>query len=520
MKLGFIAGALLVLYSVGANAQEVVLTAKDGSISLTGQLIEFKDDFYTIDTEIGQFTVESGKVMCEGVGCPELKPPVADFAVSGHAGLSDLVNALIPLYTETLDANRVETTEGLQMIHAISDADNTELANITVVPSSTSEGLTGLQNQEIAIALSGRIAKADELPADGEVQADSTENSQSSHVVALDALVMVVSDQIPINEITLEQAAKIFSGDYDNWSELGGPDAAITLYGPTAESDAVQRFNDLVLASQENTDTKLSDRIQIVDDVAARVADDSAGIGYTYFSRAEPAKVLSILDVCGISLRADPYTIKAEQYPLTERLYAYSHGQDEAGHAAQLLRFMQSEDAQQRVSDAGWVDQRIGMLRLQEQGQRFAHTLSIADADSSLELIKAMATDVLGSDRLSITLRFETGSSRLDERAQYDIERLARMLQSEDYAYTNVQFLGFTDSVGDYELNKELSQRRATQMRDALLEYDPGLALKVKLRSVGYGELSPIACNETASGRAINRRVEVWIDKRTSLPQE
>jgi len=60
-------------------------------------------------------------------------------------------------------------------------------------------------------------------------------------------------------------------------------------------------------------------------------------------------------------------------------------------------------------------------------------------------------------------------------------------------------------------LNTELSQRRADQVRTALLEAKPDLAERINFQALGYGEVSPLACNETAEGRRINRRVEVWI---------
>jgi len=122
-----------------------------------------------------------------------------------------------------------------------------------------------------------------------------------------------------------------------------------------------------------------------------------------------------------------------------------------------------------------------------------------------------MVADMLSSDRLSTTFRFLTGSSNLDTRATADIVRLAEELQLPQHAGKVVQLIGFTDSIGDPLLNKQLSERRALQIRDALLEANSTLEDHVKFTVAGYGEVSPLGCNETNQGRLINRRVEVWL---------
>ncbi len=70
--------------------------------------------------------------------------------------------------------------------------------------------------------------------------------------------------------------------------------------------------------------------------------------------------------------------------------------------------------------------------------------------------------------------------------------------------------MGFTDSVGNGESNQRLSQSRAEQVRTALLSAGAGAIDPARIEVRGYGELSPLGCNEVTDGRRINRRVEVW----------
>jgi OOP family OmpA-OmpF porin len=69
-----------------------------------------------------------------------------------------------------------------------------------------------------------------------------------------------------------------------------------------------------------------------------------------------------------------------------------------------------------------------------------------------------------------------------------------------------VEIQGHTDSRGSLALNERLSQQRAEAVRDYLI--GQGIAAE-RLTARGYGPHNPIASNETADGRAQNRRVEL-----------
>jgi OOP family OmpA-OmpF porin len=74
---------------------------------------------------------------------------------------------------------------------------------------------------------------------------------------------------------------------------------------------------------------------------------------------------------------------------------------------------------------------------------------------------------------------------------------------------SSVRVEGHTDSVGADAYNQGLSERRAASVRDYLAGkgVDPG-----RLSTAGFGESNPISSNDTADGRALNRRVELNLD--------
>ena len=87
-----------------------------------------------------------------------------------------------------------------------------------------------------------------------------------------------------------------------------------------------------------------------------------------------------------------------------------------------------------------------------------------------------------------------------------DLDQVAQTLSS--YNQTYIDVLGHTDSTGSDAYNQTLSQRRAQSVSDYLA--GRGVA-RARIASRGYGESQPIASNDTDTGRAENRRVEIKV---------
>lgn len=101
---------------------------------------------------------------------------------------------------------------------------------------------------------------------------------------------------------------------------------------------------------------------------------------------------------------------------------------------------------------------------------------------------------------------FGTDLSRLSDEGMRTIQKLASVLQ--ENPQRNVLIEGFTDSTGAAAYNQELSERRATAVRDAL--QGQGVA-RERIQIRGYGQSYPVAANDTAPNRQLNRRVEIVI---------
>ena len=107
---------------------------------------------------------------------------------------------------------------------------------------------------------------------------------------------------------------------------------------------------------------------------------------------------------------------------------------------------------------------------------------------------------------ISMLVNFEFDSTALNERARERIGELAEYLLKNRNIRVTIE--GHTDSIGSDSYNLALSKRRALKVKSALV--DLGVASeRIDIR--GYGESRPIASNETAAGRAENRRADALI---------
>jgi outer membrane protein OmpA-like peptidoglycan-associated protein len=108
-------------------------------------------------------------------------------------------------------------------------------------------------------------------------------------------------------------------------------------------------------------------------------------------------------------------------------------------------------------------------------------------------------------------LLFETGKSDLKGGAAGNLNKLAAFL--DEYPDRTVLIEGHTDDVGSEESNFNLSQRRANSVKSYLV----GQGIQsARLSTSGLGEGSPVAGNDTSTGRQQNRRVEVIISNATT----
>lgn len=512
IRTGAVAAA--VAAAPAALAEPVVLSTLDGGFSVSGEIVAFDGQNYTISTSVGDITVAADLVTCEGADCPAVASAetMAEVVVAGDRTMSlRLMPALLRAYAASTAA-QVATREagGERMILDATGGDAGNGIALTILPTSSSAGLEALFRGQAQLALSSRPARQREVRAFQEFELGALRSAAQETVIGLDGLVLVTHPENPVRSISVADAGRVFAGQIANWAELGGPDAPINLYlavGGASDDEALQQILGPVGATLAGTATRLGSDAAVSDAVQA----DPNGIGITGFLGIGAAQPLAVGGECGLETPPTEFSIKTEEYPLTRMLYMYQTNAPFPELAAGFRAFIETEEAQRLVAQAGYIDQAITLETINVQGLRVATAVLNNTEPAQLDLLRDMVGELVSADRLSTTFRFETGSSRLNARAQADVRRLAAVLAGDRFAAKEVLFVGFTDAVGDAELNRQLSQARAEQVLTEVLQANPALASTVRMNALGYGEISPLGCDESTEGRLVNRRVEVWV---------
>lgn len=143
--------------------------------------------------------------------------------------------------------------------------------------------------------------------------------------------------------------------------------------------------------------------------------------------------------------------------------------------------------------------------RMREAAERMQQQIAELEArPTDRGLVLTLGGDVL----------FDLNQHDLRDGAMRTMDRIAEFLN--EYEDRKILVEGFTDSTGTRDYNLELSDRRASSVRSALIDrgVDPD-----RIRTQGYGPDYPVASNESAAGRQLNRRVEVIIsDDHENVP--
>src|SRR5262245_27854217 len=109
---------------------------------------------------------------------------------------------------------------------------------------------------------------------------------------------------------------------------------------------------------------------------------------------------------------------------------------------------------------------------------------------------------------LSGGVLFATGESRILPGAQDQLNKVAEALKTQAERHFRVE--GHTDNQGTARVNDDLSRRRAEAVRDYLVVR--GVSSQA-ITAVGLGSTRPVVDNRTTEGRAMNRRVEIIVEK-------
>lgn len=191
------------------------------------------------------------------------------------------------------------------------------------------------------------------------------------------------------------------------------------------------------------------------------------------------------------------------------RLAARTNEADNAKLSAEAAQ-RQAEESQRQANAAKLQSEAALRQTAAAQQQANANQQMAADAQARNAQLEAQLKDMDAkkTDRgMVITIGdvlFDTNKSELKAGGMRSVEKLSAFLKQ--YPERKALIEGFTDSVGSEGSNQGLSGRRADSVRAAIMGTGIGAD---RLATHGYGESYPVAGNDSASGRQLNRRVEI-----------
>ena len=208
----------------------------------------------------------------------------------------------------------------------------------TYNPTGSGSGIQAVQEGRCDIGLSSRALK------DAEKEAGLTET-----VLAYDGIAMIVNPANPVEDLSLEQIADIYTGKITNWSEVGGNDSQIVLIGREAGSGTRGGFEEIVGVVDA---CQYRQELSSTGDVITTVAQNPDAIGYA--SLAAVKDTVKALKVAGVT--PTEATVKDGTYTIQRPFVLATKTGEKLNDVAQaFFDYATSADVGEIIAAAGAV---------------------------------------------------------------------------------------------------------------------------------------------------------------------
>lgn len=221
---------------------------------------------------------------------------------------------------------------------------------VAVTGGGSGTGIAALINGKCDIANASRGMQQKEFD-----QAHAGGVNPERIVIAMDGLSVIVNGNNRITQLTMDQLGKIFRGEVKNWSELGGTDMPVTLYGRQSNSGTYGFFMEEVLKGDYSPKMKqMNGNAQIVE----AIKNDPSGIGYVGVGYVKALTGITVLKVARNANAPYASPLNADEvnsgiYPIARPLNQYINDMP-SDAVKDFIAFELSPDGQRIVEEEGF----------------------------------------------------------------------------------------------------------------------------------------------------------------------
>lgn len=237
----------------------------------------------------------------------------------------------------------------------VSETDKLDIAeNITnkIQRTGTHGSYVELINGTLDLIIVARLPSDDELEMANNYSVDLV-----TKPIALDAFVFILNQQNIVDSLTVEQIQKIYTGEYLNWSSIGGNDSEINAYIRNDNSGSHELMKALVMNDLDMIDE--TDMIQYtMMGPYNRLTMDTYGIAYSvYYYKQFMSTFYHNVNFCGVNgIMPDYNNISSKSYPYTTEVYVVIKKDLDTNSPAYKIRdWLLGIDGQEVVKESGYV---------------------------------------------------------------------------------------------------------------------------------------------------------------------
>ncbi|WP_338036428.1 phosphate ABC transporter substrate-binding protein [Methanogenium marinum] len=248
-----------------------------------------------------------------------------------------------PTETKTISVTGSTTVLPIAQLAAEAYMDTHPEADIQVSGGGSSVGVKAVGAGTADIGMASRDLKSSESEAYPELV---------QHVVAKDAIAIIVNPSNTVSDLSVAQIKSIYLGDSTNWKDVGGPDETIVVVGRDSASGTREYFHEAVMDEEDFTMGQLEKNSNGA--VRQTVAQTPGAIGYVGLGYIDATVKAVPVNIGSTNVDASVETVISGVYPIARGLNMFTMGEAE-GLSADYLAFIMSSEVQALVLKEGFV---------------------------------------------------------------------------------------------------------------------------------------------------------------------